>query len=67
MNIGKLVRKCKVNRKIREAKREVAKFDDSIEPDKPSYDPVEEAGERGEFVSRFKDYLDKKCDYGLIK
>ena len=68
MNIGELIKNYRVNRKIRKIKRKVARFNASIELDEtPSYDPVKEAREREELENRFKDYLDKKCDYGLIK
>ncbi len=58
----------RVNRKIREAKRAVAEFNASIEPDeKLSYNPMEEAREREELENRYKEYLDRHCDYGLAK
>jgi hypothetical protein len=68
MNIGEMIRNYRVNRKIREAKRAVAEFNASIEPDeKLSYNPMEEAREREELENRYKEYLDRHCDYGLAK
>ncbi|MDP7141619.1 MAG: hypothetical protein QF506_04645 [Candidatus Woesearchaeota archaeon] len=68
MNIGEMIKNYRVNRKIREAKRAVAEFNASIEPDeKLSYNPMEEAREREELENRYKEYLDRHCDYGLAK
>jgi|TARA_B100001971_G_scaffold28049_1_gene22398 hypothetical protein len=68
MNIGEMIKNYRVSRKIREAKRAVAEFNASIEPDeKLSYNPMEEAREREELENRYKEYLDRHCDYGLAK
>ena len=76
MNIGKrikiyieeIIKKDRVRRKKGEAKIAVAEFNASIEPDeKLSYNPMEEAREREELENRYKEYLDRHCDYGLAK